>query len=315
MTLFLSYFFISVPFLLLGVIISSYLLVFVDEQRLAARFPRNRVLGAIAGSFLGLLFPVAQYGNIPVTRRLLTHGVPLAVGMSFLVAAGSINPLTIWLGLQLFPEYSTLIVARLLFSWLIALAIGILFSFYPLKSRSLAHLQPYAPEERSLLLVSGSRLATDTQPRHRAGNLIYGFPLPAAASRSWGVFLENLGRESLEYLIWLIAACAIASAILAFLPQAQLLATDNPRLQIPLLLVLGFLIPLASPFSFAFLLPLLHQLFPASLLAFLLFGSILDMSQFILMIPSFRPQIIFSLLLLTLLFSLFFALILNSLIV
>jgi hypothetical protein len=33
------------------------------------------------------------------------------------------------------------------------------------------------------------------------------------------------------------------------------------------------------------------------------------------MIPSFRPQIIFSLLLLTLLFSLFFALILNSLIV
>lgn len=37
------------PFLLLGVIFSSVLLLFVDEQKLLAMMPRNVMLAALAG--------------------------------------------------------------------------------------------------------------------------------------------------------------------------------------------------------------------------------------------------------------------------
>ncbi|MFM7788564.1 MAG: permease, partial [Microcystis panniformis] len=64
-TFFLSLVLTSLPFLLLGTAVSSFLLVFVNKQRLAAIFPRNRVLGAIVGSAIGLILPVGQYGTIP----------------------------------------------------------------------------------------------------------------------------------------------------------------------------------------------------------------------------------------------------------
>lgn len=81
-TLFLSLLVEAIPFLLLGVLVSGLLLLFVDEQRLIDRLPRHPLLGALAGSVFGFLFPVCECGNVPVARRLLMQGVsaPVAIG-------------------------------------------------------------------------------------------------------------------------------------------------------------------------------------------------------------------------------------------
>ncbi len=95
-TLFLSLLVEAIPFLLLGVLLSSFLLLVVDERNLIAKFPRNPVLGALVGSCVGFLFPVCECGNVPVARRLLLKGVSPAVSISFLLAAPTINPVVIW---------------------------------------------------------------------------------------------------------------------------------------------------------------------------------------------------------------------------
>jgi len=81
-TLFLSLLVEAMPFLLLGVILSSILLIFVDERRLVALMPRNAILGAFVGGCIGFLFPVCECGNVPVARRLLVQGMPNAVAVS-----------------------------------------------------------------------------------------------------------------------------------------------------------------------------------------------------------------------------------------
>jgi uncharacterized membrane protein YraQ (UPF0718 family) len=268
-TLFLSLFSLSFPFLLLGVIVSSYLLVFVDEHQLAAKFPKNRVFGAIAGSFLGMLFPVAQYGNIPVTRRLIIQGVPVAVAISFFVASGTLNPLTIWISWQVFPDNLALIAYRLVLTAVMAIILGVLFSF------------------------SNAKFLTDLPTGSRLQQVP---PL----SSSLRVFLENIGREVLELGGWLL-----------ILPQSQLLSDPNSWLQVPIMMGLGFVLALGSPFNISFLLPLTAKVLPGSLLAFLLFSSVIDIKQTLLMVSAFRPKVVIYLLILTFQLSFLFALVIN----
>jgi uncharacterized protein len=52
-TLFLSLLVEAIPFLLLGVLLSSVLLIFIDERWLIAHLPKHPVLGAFAGSCIG----------------------------------------------------------------------------------------------------------------------------------------------------------------------------------------------------------------------------------------------------------------------
>ena len=123
-TLFISLFIASVPSLLAGILVSSGLLAFVDRHRLVSIFPRNRILGAIVGSSLGMLVPVCLYGNLPVTRRLLVQGVPLSAAVSFLVAAPTVNPIAIAMTWLAFPQSLRFLFLRLLLAWLTGVIIG-----------------------------------------------------------------------------------------------------------------------------------------------------------------------------------------------
>lgn len=134
------------------------MLVFVNKQRLAAIFPRNRLLGAIVGSAIGLILPVGQYGTIPVARRFLLEGVPPGVVFSFLTAAPTLNIVTLWLTWQTFT-YSSIFFYRSLSVWLMAIFIGTLFSFYREKPRTDSEI----PLESSLVL-SGSFLPEEKPP-------------------------------------------------------------------------------------------------------------------------------------------------------
>ncbi len=68
-TLFLSLLVEAMPFLLLGVLLSSSLLFLISEKQLIAKLPKNPVLGSLVGSCIGFL--LCESGNISVARRLL----------------------------------------------------------------------------------------------------------------------------------------------------------------------------------------------------------------------------------------------------
>ncbi|NJK47350.1 permease [Candidatus Gracilibacteria bacterium] len=301
-TLFLSALLETLPFLLLGILVSSWLLVFVDERQFALKLPRNSILGAIFGSGLGMILPVGQYGNIPVTRRLLLHGVPIPIAISFLVAASTVNPIVLWSTWKAFRAQPEMIFLRVMLAWVIAFVIGCIFSTYQDKLPIEGEI--HGIESRSTLLRSGSFLESPPQsdPLHRVGNLVYDYQ-STTHYKPWklslNLFVENVVRESIELGSFLGIGCAIASIGQAFLPQAALLNwVISPVTQILAMLLLGAvwsISSVAASFSFSFSsIPFLK----GSLLAFLLFGSIIDIKALALMLSVFRPKFVLYLLIL-----------------
>ncbi|MBR8831545.1 MAG: putative two-component membrane permease complex subunit SMU_747c [Chroococcopsis gigantea SAG 12.99] len=314
-TLFLGLVFTSLPFLLLGIVISSLLLVFVDEHGLAAKFPRNRFLGAIMGSSLGLILPVGQYGNIPVARRLLLQGVSPVAVFSFLVAAPTLNIFTLNLTWQFFRSSSGFIFYRFFSGWLMALVIGILFSFYQEKPPS-ADKENISPRTPSRLVRCGTFLAhkLDGDPLHRLGSLVYEYKnlnnVPKSPLKALQLLLTNIIAESLDLGWWLVFGCAIASLCQYFAPQSLLLSfSHNALTQILGMMLLGFFLSLGSVFN-AFL-PTTFMSFalPGSILSFLLFGSVFDLKSLPLFLVTFPLKIVFYLFTLSSLFTILVSLI------
>jgi uncharacterized membrane protein YraQ (UPF0718 family) len=303
-TLFISLFLVSLPSLLAGILVSSGLLAFVDRHQLVAKFPRNRILGAIVGSSLGMLVPVCLYGNLPVTRRLLVQGVPLSAAVSFLVAAPTVNPIVIAITWQAFPHSLRLVFLRVLLAWLTGIVIGSLFSTYPDKLRSQAEANLLA--SRSTLLIAGTLAASTTEApsQHRAGNLVYDYQESRAIDRprisALRLFFENSLREFLELGSILALGCAIAAGVQAVLPQAELLNwAQTPVQQLLVLLLLAPILSLGSVANAGFASTLSPTFLSGSLLAFLQVSSIFDLKGLGLFFVSFRPKAVIYLLILS----------------
>jgi hypothetical protein len=302
-TLFLSLFLEAFPFLLLGIFVSSWLLAFADGHRLAAKFPRSRILGAIVGGCLGLLVPVAQYGNIPVTRRLLLQGIPIPVAISFLVAAPTINPIVLWITWKALPEQPAMIFFRVLFAWIMAVVIACIFSTYRDKSPSDEETDDI--KSRSPLLRSGTFLLPPLQsePLDRVETLDYRQQAATTTKKSRKLaanfFVENAVRELLELGSFLVLGCAIASVCQVFFPQEALLNwAKSPATQILVMLVLGAVLSVGSTADAFFISFLTGTFLRGSLLAFLLFSSIVDLKAIPLLLSTFRPKIVLYLLIL-----------------
>src|SRR5690606_10573070 len=94
-TIFLGIFIEAVPFLLAGSLVSGLIDVFVDNESLARYEPKRAVPAAFVGALLGFAFPVCECGVVPVTRRLYQKGLPVSVGIAFLLSAPVINPVVL----------------------------------------------------------------------------------------------------------------------------------------------------------------------------------------------------------------------------
>ena len=125
-TRFLGIFIEATPFLLLGTLASGLIDAFVTPDDIARFVPRNRILATIVGAFLGFLFPVCECGVVPVVRRLFTKGLPMSVGVTFLLAAPVINPVVLVSTAVAFGIGPTLI-GRFIITIFVAVAVGLVF--------------------------------------------------------------------------------------------------------------------------------------------------------------------------------------------
>lgn len=91
-TIFLSIVIEAIPFILLGVFVSALIQIYVKEETLQRFLPKNAFAALLPATILGAIFPICECAIIPVVRRLIKKGMPLHVGVVFLVAAPILNP-------------------------------------------------------------------------------------------------------------------------------------------------------------------------------------------------------------------------------
>ncbi len=314
-TLFLSLLVEAMPFLLLGVLFSSLLLLLVDEQKLIAWLPRNPLLGAIVGSCAGAFFPVCECGNVPVSRRLLIQGAPLPVAIGFLLAAPTINPIVIWSTWVAFRDQPEIVVLRVLFSLIISIAIGCIFSVQkdlrPLLQSTItrAMLQLDTPlakggkseeeKDKPALLRSGSfLLGQPGSPLRMDANVLKTNLAGAKPKKSFGnqlnLFLENTIQELRELGGVLILGSAIAAIIQVAIPRDIILALgQGPVTSILAMMVLAAMVSICSTVDSFFALAFASTFTSGSLLAFLVFGPMIDIKAIGLMLSVFKTRSIF----------------------
>lgn len=327
-TLFLSLLVEAIPFLLLGVLFSGLLLFFVDERKLVKVLPKNPLLGAFAGSCIGFLFPVCECGNVPVARRLLMQGVPAPVAIGFLLAAPTINPIVFWSTWVAFRDQPEIVFLRIGLSLTIATIIGWVFSAQADLRPLLQPMVARAIQVRND--AESSRAASDISPLLQSGTFILGQPgqplrldtsemqasMVAAATLQKPLndrlylLLENTVQEIRELGGVLILGSAIAAAIQVFVPREIIVGLgQGPITSILAMMLLAGLVSICSTVDSFFALSFASLFTSGSLLAFLVFGPMIDLKGLGLMMSIFRTRAVIYLMVLaaqlTFLFTLF----------
>jgi len=303
-TLFLSLLVEAIPFLLLGVLLSSLLLLFIDERKLVAAMPRNPFLGALVGSCVGFLFPVCECGNVPVARRLLMQGVPVPVAVGFLLAAPTINPIVIWSTWIAFRDQPEIVVLRVVFSLAIATTIACIFSvqtdlrpiLQPAVLRSIPDYKTSAQDLGSVLLQSGNFLLGETgQPIRMDATILQGSLSATTANKplnyKLNLLLENMVQELRELGGVLVVGSAIAAAIQVLVPREIILSLgQGPVASIVAMMVLAGVISICSTVDSFFALSFASTFSGGALLAFLVFGPMIDLKGIGLMLSVFKAK-------------------------
>lgn len=310
LTLFFSLIVEAMPFLLMGILLSSALLLFVDERRLVAAMPRNPVLGALAGSLFGFLFPVCECGNVPVARRLIMQGAPASVAVGFLLAAPTVNPIVLWATWTAFRDQPELAALRIIFSIVIATIVGCVFStqkdLRPLLQGSVAALMP-EPAAASAPRGSGGTVSSPS-PLLQSGTFLlgqgktprrmdYGMAVSAAANPALTrpfperlqLMVENMVQELRELGGMLMIGSAIAAIVQVGIPREVILNLgQGPVTSILTMMVLAWVVSICSTVDAFFALSFASTFTSGSLLAFMVFGPMIDVKNIGLLLSVFR---------------------------
>jgi uncharacterized membrane protein YraQ (UPF0718 family) len=321
-TLFLSLLVEAIPFLLLGVLLSSILLFFIEEDKLIEIVPKNPILGALVGSCVGFLFPVCECGNVPVARRLIMKGVPLPVAVGFLLAAPTINPIVVWSTWTAFRDRPEIVFLRILFSLLIATIVGYVFStqkdlkpiLQPAIGLGMMRNKPQSTEAPSLLqggdfMLGGGEGGAVRIDRDFAKQQA----TPKLSLRSrLDLLLDNVIQELRELGGVLVLGSAIAAAIQTLTPREVIINLgQGPVISILVMMLLAATISICSTVDSFFALSFAATFTSGSLLAFLVFGPMFDLKSIGLMLSVFKPRAIFYLLLITTQLTFLFTLFIN----
>lgn len=133
----------AIPFLLIGVLLSSAVQVFLPQSVVERWLSKSTGTSMIAALAAGFCFPVCDCASVPFFKGLLQKGVPLPAAITFLLAAPIINPTTILSTYFAFGGSLKMVISRVCCGVVIALLIGLSFALHePQKSI----LKPYAAQ-------------------------------------------------------------------------------------------------------------------------------------------------------------------------
>lgn len=131
--IFMGIFIETIPFIMIGGIISAIIQIFISEDVIAKIFPRNKFLSCIVAAVIGIIFPICDCGTIPVARGFLKKGLPLSVAVTFMLAAPIVNPIAIISTMYAFADMPQVVIYRVVLGIIIAVSVGLIMSRYSSK--------------------------------------------------------------------------------------------------------------------------------------------------------------------------------------
>ena len=261
-TIFLSIIIEALPFVLIGVLIAGFIQIFITEQHIQKWIPKNKVMSVIMACVVGALFPACECGIVPIVKRLMTKGVPLHAAMGFMLTGPLINPIVILSTYMAFGNNLAIATQRMIIGFILAIVIALIIS----------------------VLFKG------TQFKH-ANATIHTHATPNESS-----FFEkllNMLKHAIDEFFdmgkYLFIGALLAAFVQTFVSTKALLAIGSDlSSSILIMMGLAFILSLCSEAD-AFIAASFQSLFPTpAILAFLIFGPMIDLKNTIMLCAVFK---------------------------
>ena len=279
LTLSISVLIESMPFVVLGVLLSIVVQVWVPPGAIERWMPRRAWARRMALSLLGMLVPVCECGNVPFARGLMMRGFTVPETLTFLIAAPIVNPIVIITTHQAFGFDDGILIARLVGGFAVANLIGWLYSRHPDPDGLVT--ERFA----DTCAIANDPDATRGLDRGR---------------RSLAQFVVEL-RAVMPALI---IGSALAGAVQVLVPRSALLAIgSNPALSIVAMILLAMIVSICSNVDSFFALSFASTFTPGSIVAFLLVGPLVDVKMLALLRTTFRSKVPVGLVVIVVLFA------------
>jgi uncharacterized membrane protein YraQ (UPF0718 family) len=257
------------------------------------------------------------------------QGVPTPVAIGFLLAAPTINPIVIWATWTAFREQPEIVVLRVLLSLLIATIVGYIFSFQqdltPILQPAIARYLKFnpPPQPKTNRQISRDQQSPSTPPLMREANshsllqpgtYLIGsklgrptkldpnlrqpnnpnFPPRKSLHEKLSLVLDNIVQELRELGGVMVLGSAIAATIQVLSPRELILSLGSgPISSIVAMMLLASAVSICSTVDSFFALSFASTFTSGSLLAFLVFGPMIDIKGVGLMLSIFRPRALF----------------------
>lgn len=302
--IFTSIFFESLPFLLLGAIISSIIETYVSNETIAKIIPKNKILGSIVGVFLGFFLPACDCAVIPVSKRLLKKKVPINVAISFMLASPIINPVVLLSTYNAFYRTNPEIFwYRLLFGIVIALLIGIIMGIIFGKKQVIinsllddddehccSHKHDELDEEFKDFVEEFDDSDFEECHCHQNEHTRH------SLKNDFLSICRHTAYDFFEVVKYLMFGALLASLVQVLLPRNVLMVFNNNQvLSIIVLMLFAYLISLCSTSDSFVGKSLLSTFSESSIIAYLLLGPMIDIKNTIVLLGNYKKNFVITL--------------------
>ncbi|MEN6567248.1 MAG: permease [Veillonellales bacterium] len=262
----------ALPFVLLSVIVSAILHNFVTEDMISRIMPKNKFLSIVPASLLGIVLPVCDCGMVPIVRRLVKKGVPLPTAISFMLGAPILNPLVAAATAFAFKTNTAMVLFRLGTAFLVACFAGWLTSLF------------FKGNELKPLTANHQHLCGCCGP-HTDQYLIDELTFTGKLLRT----IHDASNEFFEMGKYLLIGAILGTLAQIVLSREILLSIgQHPGFSVGVMMLFAFVISVCSAAD-AFIAASFYTSFSAgSLVAFMVFGPMLDLKNTLMLLHTFR---------------------------
>jgi uncharacterized protein len=280
----------ALPFIVLGVIIAGLLEEFVPQQAIAKVIPSNRLFAIGLGGLLGVVFPMCECGIIVVMKRLLRKGLPLSVCAAYVLAGPVINVVVITSTYVAFnpPEPKDYILGGPVNVVLLRAGLAYLTAIV---TAWIVEIQwrRYGTDLLHPSVTRGLRSADDNDDDEAGSG-------PRTWKQRIGAISETALNDFVDIMAFLVIGAAVAAGGRLVLQTGNFanIIQNQPAISILIMMGMAILFCLCSEAD-AFVAANFQTFWPpASKIAFLVLGPMLDLKLYIMYTRVFRTRLIFT---------------------
>ncbi|MFO0865118.1 MAG: permease [Gemmataceae bacterium] len=290
----------AMPFIVLGVVLAGILEEFVPQQAISKVIPKSPTLAIMLGALLGAVFPMCECGIIVVMKRLLRKGLPLSVCVAYMLAGPIINVVVAG---STYVAFEPTVKERVVFGgpWgvvILRLGLGYVVAvvtamFVEMQTRRIGVENQLAPS-----IMKGLK------PQRAFGVSLDVIEPPRTIRERFLNISSTALHDFIDIMAFLVIGATLASLGRSFLSEEMFnklsegTSTAGPllkiSLQILIMMGLAVLFCLCSEADAFVAANFPMYWLPASKLAFLVLGPMLDLKLYVMYTRVYRPKLIFT---------------------